>query len=108
MADMLKGVCIIVIIVCVTVMIYTIINAINTAKRNKATDEATRRIFLAKIQQSQNTTDFNQQPTVAQNVLKQPFSFEAEKPHALNYDEFENDAETLVDNDKGLKDFFKK
>ena len=106
MTEMLKGVCIIVLIVCVCVMIYTIWNAINTAKRNKATDEASQKIFLAKMKQVQNANNSDASAAIAQKVLKQPLNIEPEKPKELNYDEYEDDSEEIVPSDKGLKDFF--
>jgi hypothetical protein len=106
MTEMLKGVCVIVLVVCVGVMIYTILNAINTAKKNKATDEASRRIFLAQMQTSKNTNS-TESSHGTQKILKQPFSFEPAKPKEINYDEFEDDVESVDLGGKGLKDFFK-
>jgi heme/copper-type cytochrome/quinol oxidase subunit 2 len=106
MTEMLKGVCIIILIVCIGVMMYSICHAIRTARQNKATDELSRQIFLAKINQAQNAN--NKSNVVAKKVLKQPFNFEQEKPKELDYDKIDEDNDIVIPSDKTLKDFFKK
>lgn len=107
MTELLKGTIWIVLIVCVGVMIYSIINAINTNKRNKATDETTRKIFLAKMQQSQNV---NREFIPIQPVAvepKRPDPIIPQEKRALDYDKYEEDEiDTEAIAGKGLKDFF--
>lgn len=109
MRGMLTGICIIILVVCVCVMGYSIINAILTSKRNKATDEATRQIFLAKIKQSQDAKFAETHPEMSQAIKENKIDFEPDRPKAINYDEYvdltpsEDDA-TIEG--KSLKDFF--
>ena len=105
MTEMLKGICIIVIVVCVGLMTYTTWNAIRTAKKNKRADETTRQMFLSqvgKLQDSKSTNSDN----IAKKTLKQPLNLGEEKHTELNYEPLDSN---LLDipSDKTLKDFFK-
>ena len=109
MTELLKGVCTIILVVCVGLMIYSIYNAIATSKKNKATDEATRKIFMAKLQREnggmQAASDAAQKTSA---YLKQPLTtVEADKPKSLNYDEYEDDVDVDNSDGRNLKDFFK-
>ena len=108
MIDLFKGVCIVVLVVCVCMMIFSIYNAIQTSRRNKAADETTRKIFMAKLQSEKNGTPISNEAAQKTSVyLKQPLvTIEQEKPKSLNYDEYEEDLDLNVHSDKSLKDFF--
>jgi type II secretory pathway pseudopilin PulG len=105
MQEFLKVVCIIVLAVCAGVMIYSFASAIHTSKKNKQTDEATRKIFMA--QMAQNTKNLaNSEPS--NSMFKQPtITITPSRPTQLDYDKFEQDEET-VDTSKSITDFFKK
>jgi hypothetical protein len=106
MVEMLKAVATIVMVVCAGVMIYTIGNAIYTYKKNKETDEAIRKLFMAKMSQNTKTP----KPVVeAPAILKKPLKeIEPNKPKALNYDEFNTDDVDVDTSGRGINDFFKK
>ena len=107
MTDILKAICVIVMIVCVCVMIYSIVNAIMVTKKNKDTDAATRRIFLARMGQ---TDKIGQHELKMNPVLRQPLSeIEPNKPKPLNYDEFEA-VDGIDENSSGksLNEFYQK
>lgn len=99
---MLKGICIIVICACVGAMIYSIVNAISVSKRNKAADEATRQLFLAKMAKEMNQeheeikpkTVWMQQPETITSVDEKPTQIEPEE-------------EQIDTTQYSLKDFFK-
>ena len=101
MVGMLKGICIVVIIVCVGIMGYSIVNAIVTSKRNKATDEATRQIFLAKIKQAQDAKFADIKKEDSQKI-----DFEPDRPREINYDEYVDLNPQDKAEGKSLKDFF--
>ena len=86
-------------------MVYSIVNAILTSKRNKATDEATRQIFLAKIKQSQDAKFADVVKNESSDIEKK-IDFEPNRPKEINYDEYVD--LTPQDNAEGksLKDFF--
>ena len=104
-SELLKGTLIVVLIACVGVMIYSVINAISVSKRNKAKDEATREIFLAKIQKERENAE--ERPITASKFTKEPVNFVPAKPKELDYDKVDDDIEESVVSDKHLKDFFK-
>lgn len=102
MTLLFKGVFIIIIITCVGLMIYSVINAINVSKRNKATDEAARKIFLANIENEVN----NQSSRDADELLFDHKQNINSKTEELNYDEVEQINLEENSDGKTLKDFF--
>jgi hypothetical protein len=106
MQEFLKVICTIVLAICVGVMIYSFVSAISTSKKNKKTDEATRKLFMA--QMTQNTKKTTSDMGVG-SILKQPLTeIMPSKPKALDYDKFESDEEQMSIGNKSLNDFFKK
>jgi hypothetical protein len=106
---LLTPICVVVLIVCLVVMVYCIISAIKTAKRNKAKDEISRKIFMAKMQQAQaNTSGDAPTKTTKQLWAKEPETIVSSKPKALNYDDYIDDVaqDDAIANGASLKDFF--
>ena len=105
MQEFLKIICTIVLAVCVCIMIYSIVNAINTSKRNKQTDEATRKMFIAQMAQNTKNVTTDEQPKAA---FKHPTTIKPSRPKQLDYDKFEVDEEATDIGDQSLTDFFHK
>ena len=105
MQELLKITCIIVLAACVSLIIYLFINAINTAKKNKAKEEASRKIFMAQMAQN---TKIKKTEGELNPALKQPLiEITPNKSQPLNYEQFEEYEENEVV-DKSLTDFFSK
>jgi hypothetical protein len=112
---MLKTICIVVLIVCLGAMAYSVWSAINTMKKNKATDEATRRLFIAKMQQEQANRGNNIPDNVdVENVEKLWATQVAQKQQtpqapaeALDYDHYVDYDPIDVDlNGQNMRDFY--
>lgn len=105
MTELLKGAVWIVLFVCVGVMIYSIIHAIQTSKKNKAADEASRKMFLAKMHQTQDFDHDHATTQVSYNPIKPIVEVEHKSLDYEKYDEDEIDVQAIQG--KGLKDFLK-
>lgn len=106
MNTMLKAVCIFVLIVCIGALIWSIINTIRTQKKNKATDEANRIIFMSKMNQLQADGSMSTPKPVQTSSGIHP-QIVPSKP--VNYEKKEEDipAEPEVDiSGLKLKDFY--
>ena len=100
MIDLLKISCIIIALTCCVAIGYAIWQAIETSKRNRASEEMSRQIFLSQILQNKNENGTNCQ------VQYQPAQQTPQVKKSLNYDEFENDVDLSKPSDKSLKDFY--
>lgn len=107
---MLKAICIIVLITCICLMIYSIVNAIRVNKRTKAAEARSETIFLAQMRQEEKKR-LQQNDAGKPSTLVQPFTtiqpYEPEKKKTLDYDKYENEVDMETVDDKHLKDFFK-
>ena len=103
--ELLKTMCIIILAGCLGLMIYCIINAINTARKNKRTDEATRKMFMT--QMAQNAKNISPNATSNPMFKQQLKEITPSRPTKLDYDKFEADEEQVDVGGKSLNDFFK-
>ena len=105
MNTMLKAVCIFVLIVCVGALIWSIINTIRTQKKNKATDEANRMIFMSKMNQLREDGSLVNTPKPVQTSSMVHPQIVPSKP--VNYDKPVEEQEPEVDiSGMKLKDFY--
>lgn len=104
MNGLLKIICICVLLVCIALLIYSIVNAIITTKKNKAADEMSAKIFMEKVnreigQQTERVIKPDPIPiSERENKIKEKKS--------LNYDIYEEDVIPEEVNGKSLKDFY--
>lgn len=102
-----KSILIVLIIISLGIIAYGIFNAIAVNKRNKATDEATRKIFLAKMNKEIEANKKNANAD-DQSQVSRPLIAKNETMQSLNYDEYEDDVDLSVVEGVSLKDFFEK
>ena len=108
----MKELCIIVVLVCICLCVWSIFNAINTNKKNKAADEMSAKLFMADVEKDlKNKTE---RVIKADSVAKSttPLArFETITPvkpvtKELNYDLYEEEEIPENIKNKSLKDFF--
>jgi hypothetical protein len=98
----MKYLCVIIIIVCVCLAIFSIVNSIRTARRNKATDEVSQKICLADVEREVNA--IKEKKGVSNNFNAVNVFEPVNKP--LDYNTYEEEEIQEETQGKSLKDFF--
>lgn len=101
--QMLKMICILVIVVCLVLIVYSIWNAIATNKRNKAAEASAERIFMAKLEKELDRDE----KRITPDPIYQPSYKSTSAPtfkQGLDYDSYEE--ENVDSQGMKLKDFF--
>ena len=104
---MIKAVCIVVLVVCVGFFIFSLFNAINVSKKNKATDEITRKVFMASVLKEQKLAEHDSNESSSTLFTKQTNSLTPENKNEL-YDEYDDDPLEEVGEGQHLSDFLKR
>ena len=98
----MKELCVIIIIAFVCLAIFSLINSIRTAKRNKATDKVSQQIFLADVEKEVNA--IKEKNGISENSNTFNVFEPVNKP--LDYNTYEEEEIPEEAQGKSLKDFF--
>lgn len=101
--ELFKSILILVLVVSVAAIVYSIISAVRTIKKNKAKEEANRKMFMSKID---SETAKYPSPKTSQRLINTDAFDPANEHKPLDYDVMEDDIDDLDTNGKSLKDFF--
>lgn len=103
---MLKGLLIIILLVCIGLIIYTVANAVITIKKNNAADETSAKIFMASIEKElEEKTERVVKPDPIPTFTQEQKKSIKEKKE-LDYDTYDEEEISVEAQGKRLKDFF--
>lgn len=103
MNTMLKAVCVVVLLICIGAIVWSVINAIRTSKRNKESEERNRVIFMSQINQMKNENPSTSDKVVHTSSMVHP---QIVPKVPVNYEQ-PNEPEPEVDiSGLKMKDFY--